>query len=94
MHRQVGDLQIDERGLAVRGLLVRHLVLPEDLAGTKELMELISREISPHTCVNIMAQYRPAYQASRYPRINRPITREEYRAAVEAARQAGLYRFA
>jgi putative pyruvate formate lyase activating enzyme len=94
MHRQVGDLQIDERGLAVRGLLVRHLVLPNNLSGTKELMEFISQETSPHTYVNIMAQYRPAYQASRYPGINRPIAREEYRAAVEAARQAGLYRFA
>ncbi|HOM19063.1 MAG TPA: radical SAM protein, partial [Thermoguttaceae bacterium] len=80
MHRQVGDLQIDERGLAVRGLLVRHLVLPNNLSGTKELMEFISQETSPHTYVNIMAQYRPAYQASRYPGINRPIAREEYRA--------------
>lgn len=93
MHRQVGDLELDERGLAVKGLLIRHLVLPNQLAGTKDLMEFISQEISPHTYVNIMAQYRPAYRASCHPAINRPPTREEYRGAVEAARKAGLYRF-
>lgn len=92
MHRQVGDLQIDEQGLAVRGLLVRHLVLPNGLAGTEEIVRFLAREVSPHTYINIMAQYHPAYRADRYPEINRPITMAEYQAAVQAALDAGLYR--
>ena len=93
MHRQVGDLVLDEQGLAVRGLLVRHLVLPNGLAGTREIMRFLAEEISPHTYVNIMDQYHPAYRADRYPELNRRITREEYEEAMQAARDAGLYRF-
>ncbi|MCS6843582.1 MAG: radical SAM protein [Caldilineales bacterium] len=92
MHRQVGDLQINEQGLAVRGLLVRHLVLPNGLAGTEQIVRFLAREVSPHTYINIMAQYHPAYRADRYPEINRPITAAEYQAAVRAALDAGLYR--
>ena len=63
MHRQVGDLVVDEHGVARRGLLVRHLVLPDDLAGTREIMEFLAREISPRTYVNVMGQYRPCGRA-------------------------------
>ena len=93
MHRQVGDLVIDERGIAQRGLLVRHLVLPEGLAGTGEIASFLADEVSSDTYVNIMDQYRPCYQAGDLPPLNRRITREEYRAAVQQAREAGLHRF-
>jgi putative pyruvate formate lyase activating enzyme len=90
MHRQVGDLVMDDRGIARRGLLVRHLVLPEGLAGTEEIVRFLSDEISPGTYTNIMAQYYPCYKAE-YP-LDRRITSDEYGKAVEAARRAGLYR--
>lgn len=92
MHKQVGDLIIDERGIALKGLLVRHLVLPEGLAGTEEVARFLAEEISPNTYTNIMAQYYPCYKAVGYPPINRRITNEEYREAVKAARDAGLKR--
>jgi putative pyruvate formate lyase activating enzyme len=92
MHRQVGDLQIGEDGLARRGLLVRHLVLPNHLAGTRKIVRFLARHISPNTYLNIMAQYHPDYRAERYPLINRRITAEEYEAAIRAAKEAGLYR--
>jgi len=92
MYRQVGDLELDERGVAVRGLLVRHLVLPEGLAGTEEIMEFLAREISPRCYVNVMKQYFPYHKAHKYPPLDRRITREEYRRALEAARAAGLER--
>ncbi len=91
MHRQVGDLQIDEGGVAQRGLLVRHLVLPEDLAGTEEIMRFLAN-LSADTYVNVMAQYRPCYRASEIEKINRHPTVAEYRAAVEAALAARLHR--
>ncbi len=95
MHRQVGDLVVDERGVAVRGLIVRHLVLPNGLAGTKEVMEFLAREISPRTYVNIMEQYYPAHHARRYPELARRITPAEYREALAAAREASPeFRFA
>ncbi len=92
MHRQVGDLVLDERGVALRGLLVRHLVLPGGLAGTAEVVRFLAEEISPNTYLNVMAQYRPCYKASEYPALNRSITREEYREAVRLAHTAGLHR--
>jgi putative pyruvate formate lyase activating enzyme len=92
MHRQVGDLQIDEQGLAVRGLLVRHLVLPNQVAGTQEIARFLAEEISPNTYLNVMGQYRPAWQASRCLELDRPVTRDEYRVAVQAALDAGLQR--
>ncbi|MGQ9502312.1 MAG: radical SAM protein [Anaerolineae bacterium] len=92
MHRQVGDLVVDENGLARRGLLVRHLILPEDLAGTARIVEFLAREISPHTYLNLMDQYRPAYKACEYPELSRRITRAEWDEAVAWARKAGLYR--
>jgi len=74
MHRQVGDLVMDEEGIAVRGLLVRHLVLPGGLASTAEVVWFLSQEISKNTYLNIMAQYRPEYNACNFPELNRGIT--------------------
>ncbi len=91
MHRQVGDLQINDDGIAQRGLLVRHLVLPNNLAGTAEIMRFLAR-LSPNTYVNVMAQYRPCYRASKIEQINRRPTVEEYRQAVQTALDAGLHR--
>ena len=90
MYRQVGDLQTDDDGLATHGLLVRHLVLPRNLAGTKQIVQFLAEEISQHTYLNLMAQYYPAYKASSYPELNRRITTSEYQAAVQMAEEAGL----
>jgi len=90
MHRQVGDLQVDESGVALRGLLVRHLVLPDGLAGTEGVVRFIAAEISRNTYLNVMAQYHPCYHAFDYPQISRPITREEFSAAIEQAQRSGL----
>jgi putative pyruvate formate lyase activating enzyme len=92
MHRQVGDLQIDEQGVATRGLLVRHLVLPHGLAGTREIVRFLAEEISLNTYLNVMAQYHPCHKASQFPLLSRSITREEFLEAVELARQRGLQR--
>jgi putative pyruvate formate lyase activating enzyme len=92
MHRQVGPLEIDDGGVAVRGLLVRHLVLPEGLAGTSEVVRFLAEEVSPETYLNVMAQYRPCYKAHNYPELSRPITLREYAEAVNLARVAGLDR--
>jgi putative pyruvate formate lyase activating enzyme len=90
MHRQVGDLILDERGVARRGLLVRHLVLPDGNAGTAEVMRFLAEEISPNTCVNVMDQYFPAHEAHRHPPFDRRISREEYLQAQKLAEDAGL----
>jgi putative pyruvate formate lyase activating enzyme len=92
MHRQVGDLETDEEGIALRGLLVRHLVLPAGAAGTEEVVRFISQEISRNTYLNVMAQFRPEYQACRYPELDRPITGREYARALGLAASAGLVR--
>ena len=92
MHRQVGDLLLSEEGLAVRGLLVRHLVLPEGLAGTPEICRFIAEEISLDTYVNIMDQYHPAGRIAELGPLGRGVTREEHQRARDAARQAGLRR--
>lgn len=94
MHRHVGDLEIDERGLARRGLLVRHLVLPGGLSGTREVMRFLADEISSETYVNVMAQYRPCFRHSASPELSRPISSDEFEAALAEARAAGLHRFA
>ncbi|HET8548013.1 MAG TPA: hypothetical protein VFL57_08415 [Bryobacteraceae bacterium] len=90
MHRQVGHLQVDEQGIAVRGLIIRHLVLPDNLAGTDQFVQWVARSLGRDTYVNIMAQYRPAHQARRYPEINRSITSAAYARAIGWARAAGL----
>ncbi len=93
MHRQVGDLDLDERGIARRGLLIRHLVLPNDLAGTAQVARFLAQEVSPDTYFNLMGQYRPCYKASDYPPLNRRPTQQEMVAARQAAEAAGLRRF-
>jgi putative pyruvate formate lyase activating enzyme len=89
MHRQVGDL-IVENGIARRGLLIRHLVLPNDTAGSKECFEFIKGKLSKGTAVNVMAQYYPTYKANRYAEINRRITTQEYLASLMQLERAGL----
>jgi putative pyruvate formate lyase activating enzyme len=93
MHRQVGDLVV-EGELAVRGLIIRHLVLPRNLSGTDEVMRFIAEELSRDSYVNVMAQYRPEHKANRYGELSRRLTGEEYRWAIAAARRHGLRRFA
>jgi putative pyruvate formate lyase activating enzyme len=92
MHHQVGDLIIDENGIALRGIILRHLVMPEGAAGTREIMHFIANEISPNTYVNIMDQYRPCGNAYKYPLLNRSITYDEYEEALKAAREEGITR--
>lgn len=92
MHHEVGDLVIDTQGIAQRGLLVRHLVLPNGLAGTQGVMRFIAREISKNTYVNIMDQYRPCYKASEQLSMNRRITRDEYDEAIRITREEGIER--
>lgn len=92
MHEQVGDLVIDGKGLAVRGLLVRHLVLPNGIAGSREIIRFLSEEVSKTTWLNIMEQYYPAYKASEFPELSRRITKQEYEEVVKMAKDAGLRR--
>lgn len=92
MHAQVGDLVLDERGIAVRGLLVRHLVLPGGLAGTEKVVRFLAEEISRETYINVMDQYHPGHEASAYPPLDRRITGREYAEAVKMAVRAGLKR--
>jgi len=90
MHRQVGELSVDERGVARRGLIIRHLVMPNNIAGTDRFVRWVARELTPTTWVNLMAQYRPEHKAFTYPDISRRITSEEWQQALLWARQAGL----
>lgn len=92
MHRQVGDLILDERGIVIKGLLVRHLVLPNRLADSEKIFEFISKEISKITFLNIMDQYWPAWKAHQYPELSRRITKEEFREAINLAKKFGLKR--
>jgi len=92
MHRQVGELVTDDGGIAVTGLLVRHLVMPKEIAGSEKFFEFLAKEISPHTYVNVMDQYRPCGSAHKDEFINRRLEMGEYREAIDAARKAGLKR--
>ncbi len=94
MHRQVGALKFDEHGLALRGVLVRHLVMPGCLDDTKAILRFLAEEVSPDTDVNIMAQYYPSNKVTfdKYPELNRRITLDEYHGAIENAQQIGLQR--
>lgn len=94
MHRQVGDLQINSSGLAERGLLVRHLVMPEGMAGTADVMSFLAKEISPDTYVNLMDQYHPCGEADTIPGLSRRITSEEWDRALKETRFAGINRLA
>ena len=92
MHRQVGNLVINNHGIAERGLIVRHLIMPNELAGTQKVMHFLANEISKNTYVNIMDQYHPCGLAHKYPEINRRITTEEFSNAINIAREEGLTR--
>jgi putative pyruvate formate lyase activating enzyme len=94
MHRQVGDLVLDEDGIAKRGLLVRHLVMPNMFADSEALLRFLAEEISPHTYVNVMAQYRPSghVNSKTYPDISRRTSGDEYIQTLDIAEQVGLYR--
>lgn len=92
MHRQTGDLKLDERGIAHRGLLVRHLVLPERKAGSREILRFIAREISKDTYVNIMDQYRPCYNAQAFPELSRRASAVAMEEVFKWAAQEGLHR--
>jgi len=92
MHRQVGDLVLDEDGVAQRGLLVRHLVLPENVSGTDRVLGFLAEEISPGTYLNLMDQYRPCYRASENPPLDRPIVETEFSQALDWAKHLGLQR--
>lgn len=92
MHQQVGDLQINKNGIAERGLLIRHLVLPNNLAGTEKVMEFLAT-LSKDTYVNIMDQYYPCHKAYKHEGLSRPITLDEFKDAIEIARKYGLHRF-
>ena len=89
MHRQVGDLEIKD-GVATRGLLVRHLVMPGNIAHSKEIIDFIVNEVSGNTFINIMEQYRPTFNAHNFPEINRPVTRQEFSKVYEYAKSQGL----
>jgi len=92
MYRQVGDLTTNSRGVAERGLLIRHLVMPNGVASSEAVLRFIAEEISVHSYVNIMDQYRPEYRAHEYPEINRRVTHKEYMETVQWAKGCKLYR--
>jgi putative pyruvate formate lyase activating enzyme len=90
MHRQVGNLAMNDSDIAYKGLLIRHLVMPENIAATEEIMRFIAEEISSDTYVNIMAQYYPAHKAYEYRELKRRITKHEFEAAIAVAIKVGL----
>ncbi len=92
MHRQVGNLQLDENGIAQRGLLVRHLALPGNLAGSEAVIEFLANEISKDTYLNLMDQYRPCYRADENPPLDRTLSQDEYRQVLDLAKAYGLGR--
>ncbi|MBZ9569687.1 radical SAM protein [Patescibacteria group bacterium] len=92
MHKQVGDLTLDGNKIAIRGLLIRHLVFPNNLAGSEKIFEFLAKEIGSDTFLNIMDQYRPYFKAFEFPELSRRITTEEYQEAIALAKKAGLKR--
>ena len=92
MHRQVGDLEISPDGIAVRGLRVRHLVMPGALEDTKRILTFVADEISKNTYINVMRQYHPCYRASEHPPLDRPLTGTEWLEAIDTALGTGLHR--
>ncbi|PKO05137.1 MAG: radical SAM protein [Chloroflexi bacterium HGW-Chloroflexi-3] len=93
MYRQVGDLVMDENGIAVKGLLVRHLIMPNGIAGTEKVIHFLAEKVSRNVYLNLMDQFWPAYQAARYPEINRSINQSEMKKAIDVSRQLGIQRF-
>lgn len=92
MYRQVGDLHIKRSGIANTGLLIRHLILPNNIAGSKKVLDFIAEKLSLDTYVNIMDQFRPAYLADNHPEINRKINDDEFQEIIHYAKKIGLYR--
>jgi putative pyruvate formate lyase activating enzyme len=92
MHRQVGELVLDARGVARRGLLVRHLLLPNRLSDSEKVLSFIANKLSTHTYVNLMDQYYPCYRAGDYALLRRPLDKAEYQAALRLAEHYGLHR--
>ena len=92
MHSQVGDLILDKEGIAKKGLLVRHLILPNNLAGSEKIFQFLAKEISKNTFLNIMDQYYPTFRAFEYPEISRKITKDEFERAISLAKKFGLKR--
>lgn len=92
MHRQVGDLKLNTFGIAEKGLLIRHLILPNNIAGSRQVMDFIAKEICIDSYVNIMDQYRPSFKAYRYPEMSRQITSTEYESVIRYAESVGLHR--
>jgi len=92
MHRQVGDLKMDKEGIAKQGLLIRHLVMPEDIVGSRGVLEFIAKNISQNTYMSIMAQYHPAHLAFEFPELSRKISKTEYDAVLKMADELGLER--
>jgi len=91
MHRQVGIAKINEEGIIERGVIIRHLVLPDNIAGTKKIMRFIAKELSEDSYISLMSQYTPYYRAEEFKEISRKITFEEYELAKEAMHNHGLY---
>ena len=89
MHRQVGDLEIKD-GVAIRGLLVRHLVMPNDIAYSKDIIDFLVKEVSENTFINVMEQYKPTFEVHKFPEINRSVTRHEFSKVYEYAKKQGL----
>lgn len=92
MHHQVGELKLNKRGIAQRGLIIRHLVLPDTVESSKRVIDYVAKEISLDSYINIMDQYRPAYKAGNYPNLNRRITEKEFSEVVMYAKESGLFR--
>lgn len=91
MHRQVGLVELDEFGIIKKGLIIRHLVLPNNLSGTKQVMGFIAKEISPETYISLMSQYSPYYKANQYKELSRRITANEYQATQNIIQEDRLY---
>ena len=91
MKRQVGDLRVDDEGIAVKGLIIRHMVLPGNIENTKKSLEFIARELSPDTFVSLMAQYHTAHKSNMFPELSRGLTPEEYDEAVSCLESLGIH---
>lgn len=91
MQRQVGVAQIDKSGIIEKGLIIRHLVLPQNLSGTTRIMEFISKKLSPETYISLMSQYKPCFNSSKFPELSRKITLSEYEKAEEIMRKYDLH---
>jgi putative pyruvate formate lyase activating enzyme len=91
MHRQVGDLRVNGKGVATGGLLVRHLVLPKSISGSKEIFDFLANEISQKTYVSLMSQYFPAHMASTIDELKQRINKSEYKEALDAFEESGLF---